>query len=86
MRSHSGLLGWRLGLKEFKDRFSRSWVLSLGFEEFGGFQSSGLEEKLHIHYYYGVRLPKTHNKDGLLGPNSIMVVYWEPLGGLSNPG
>ena len=24
--------------------------------------------------------PKNLNKDGLLGPNSIMVVYMEPLG------
>ena len=23
---------------------------------------------------------QNHNKDGLLGPNSIMVVYMEPLG------
>ena len=24
--------------------------------------------------------PKNHNGDGLLGPNSIMVVYVDPLG------
>ena len=24
--------------------------------------------------------PKNHNGDGLLGPNSIMVVYMDPLG------
>ena len=24
--------------------------------------------------------PKNHNGDGLLGPNSIMVVYLDPLG------
>ena len=26
--------------------------------------------------------PENHNKDGLLGPNSIMVVYTDPLGDL----
>ena len=27
--------------------------------------------------------PKNHNGDGLLGPNSMMVVYMDPLGNLS---
>ena len=26
--------------------------------------------------------PKNHNGDGLLGPNSIMVVYMDPLGSI----
>ena len=29
--------------------------------------------------------PKNHNGDGLLGPNSIMVVYMDPLGYYSHP-
>ena len=36
-------------------------------------------KRVHIHYYYGIR-SKNHNGDGLLGPNSIMVVYMDPLG------
>ena len=28
--------------------------------------------------------PKNHNEDGLLGPNSIMVVYMDPLGKLTS--
>ena len=30
--------------------------------------------------------PQNHNKDGLLGPNSIMVVYMEPLGNVHESG
>ena len=30
-------------------------------------------------------VPQDHNKDGLLGPNSIMVVYEEPLGKYFGP-
>ena len=30
--------------------------------------------------------PQNHNGDGLLGPNSIMVVYMDPLGMELNPG
>ena len=38
-----------------------------------------LTKRVHIHYYYGIRPQKTIG-DGLLGPNSIMVVYMDPLG------
>ena len=30
---------------------------------------------LELYYYCGIRSPQNHNKDGPLGPNSIMVVY-----------
>ena len=29
--------------------------------------------------------PQNHNGDGLLGPNSIIVVYMDPLGKLTTP-
>ena len=32
-------------------------------------------QRVHIHYYYGIRSPY-----GLLGPNSIIVVYMDSLG------
>ena len=35
--------------------------------------------RVHIHYYYGIGSQEP-NGDGLLGPNSIMVVYMDPLG------
>ena len=39
-----------------------------------------------MHYYYGLG-PQNHNGDGLLEPNSIIVVYMDPLGtdNTSNP-
>ena len=37
-------------------------------------------QRVHIHYYIMELGPKNHNGDGLLGPNSIMVVYMDPLG------
>ena len=39
-----------------------------------------LTQRAHIHYYYGIIGPQNHNGDGLLGPNSIIVVYMGPLG------
>ena len=36
-------------------------------------------QRVHIHYYYGIR-SSNHNGDGLLRPNSIIVVYMDPLG------
>ena len=33
-----------------------------------------------MHYYYGIIGPQNHNGDGLLGSNSIIVVYMDPLG------
>ena len=33
-----------------------------------------------VYYYYGIRPPESHNKDGLLGPISIIVVYVTLLG------
>ena len=44
----------------------------------GSFKGS-FTQRVHIHYYYGIRSPN-HNGDGLLGPNSIIVVYMDPLG------
>ena len=38
-----------------------------------------------MHYYDGIRLPQSHNKDGFLGPNSIRVVYMDPLGYVIKP-
>ena len=35
--------------------------------------------RVHIHYSYGIR-SQNHNRGGLLGPNSIMVAYMDPLG------
>ena len=37
-------------------------------------------KRVHIHYHYGIIGPKNHNGDGLLVPNSIVVVYMDPLG------
>ena len=37
-------------------------------------------KRFHIYYYYGIRHPKPYVKDGLLGPNSILVMYMDPAG------
>ena len=34
------------------------------------------------YYQEGQLCPQNHSKDGLLGPNSIMVVYMDPLGSI----
>ena len=38
----------------------------------------------YIYYHHGIinfkKGPHNHKKDGFLGPNSILVVYEEPLG------
>ena len=38
-----------------------------------------ITQRVHIHYYYGIK-SQNHNGDGLLGANSIIVVYMDPLG------
>ena len=39
-----------------------------------------LPKRVHIYYYYGIKIgPQNHNGDGLLGPNSAIVVYMDPL-------
>ena len=37
-------------------------------------------QDLHHQQYCGIKYAQTHIKDGLLGPNSRMVVCMDPLG------
>ena len=37
-------------------------------------------QRVHIHYYYGIRSQKDHPYYGFWGPNSTIVVYMDPLG------
>ena len=39
-----------------------------------------------MYYYYGIFGPRNHDEDGLLGRNSMMVVYMDPLGRVSGLG
>ena len=41
--------------------------------------------RVHIYYYFAIRYPKTIIFYGLLGPNSIVVVYMDPLGFVAIP-
>ena len=37
-------------------------------------------QRVHIHYYDGIRPPKRPSPLWFWGPNSIIVVYMDPLG------